>query len=213
MNKPEIENLKELIQNKSKIEDLQQHKPEGIIPRLDVIEQKIDAIGMFDKKKKKKEKPYKLKWKTRKDLKRIAKKNKVLVALLKTNRTIDFKVMPYKNEMIYYEDTWRRCALPFIWLLYGKTPTIVLPEWNLEPIGLEEYQKDRDSGNANADAQKIIIDAIEKNKVEQKGKFNAKVLIIVMVIIIVIIALVAIGAKYFNKPAVPTTTAPPVVVK
>lgn len=153
-------------------------KQRGVRERLDEVNEKLDLI--VPKVKEAKLKPFKFPFGIKSKLKALAKKNSVLVFLLKTNRTIEPLTAKIENDFIVVNDKYHNCSVDFIYMWLGKYPAIVLNEWDLNPIGTEDYYKAMESGR-NVNAQTVIIRAIEQAAVEQKQKISGKVWIWIII--------------------------------
>ena len=141
-------------------------KPEGLTGRIKEIDEKLDMLTQSHKIKKK---PFKLPFSVRNQLKTIAKKNKVLVILLRRNRTAEAKIVKIDQGFIIVNGKVHNLGPDYIFLWEGKTPCIVLPEWDLNPIGTEDYYKAVED-NRVADPQTIIIRAMRNVDKLQLGQ-------------------------------------------
>jgi hypothetical protein len=137
----------------------------GIKEQLTEIREHL-GIG---KEQPKKEKLFKLPFGIRMGSKAISKKGKVLVFTLKINGNIDIKVLPIINGMVNIGDKFFGVNPGQVYL-YNNIPTIILPEWDLEPIGLKTYI----DGTNKSDPEAIIIRAIEMKEAGVKKPFGGK---------------------------------------
>lgn len=132
---------------------------EGLNAKIDRL---IDSVESGSKRK---EKKFGLPFMTRTGASGKLKKNYVLVILLKTNGQVTIDFSPIQDEMVYIKstDTYHSATTDFIGY-YKKYPTIILPEWDLQPIPLnrEKLMKEATDEKRLADPQKVIIDAIKK---------------------------------------------------
>jgi len=94
------------------------------------------------------------------------KKNYVLVILLKTNGQIDFKFLPIENDTVYIKEnqTFHLASSDYIFQ-YKQWPTIILPEWSLEPISPKKLHEEAMKEGKWAYAQKPIIMAITQSEI------------------------------------------------
>ena len=158
------------------------------------INQKIDfLIEKLEKKEVKKVKgmkfnlPLDIKFRT----KLIAKKNRALIFLLKTNRDIEIKIVPIFNGMVMLKDSATNMekyydARADCFYIYKGIPVLMLPEWSLVPIGTKDYQ-DAEQNKKLANAQQVIIRAIETKEMQlgPKLKMDMKTIIIIGIIAII----------------------------
>lgn len=173
---PEYEQREVLSdENKQDEPQLEHNETVSVGRRLQDIEEKIDLIA--DSKQKGKDKKFKLKFGIKKELKNLAKKQKVLVCLLGTNRSAKFITATVKDEMIWINGIMHQCTMDFVYLMDGKWPMVVLPEWSLVPIGTKDYYDKYDANTASAAAERIIIRAIESAEVMDKKKLSGKTII------------------------------------
>lgn len=153
-------------------------KKMGLVGEISSLKEKMDLI--IEKGGVKKGKKFKLPFKVKGQLKALAKKGKVMVILLKTNRSIEMTSKKIENGFIQVAEKYYNCATAFVYLLFGKFPCIVLPEWDLNPIGTKDYL-DAVKDGRKADAQDMIIRAMENKENMQRGKMGGKTLIFVIV--------------------------------
>ena len=97
----------------SKAEDT--HKS-GLTSQIEDLHKKLDALTGISEIKKGKDKTFKLPWKVRRQLKVLAKKNKTLVFLLTSNRTIEPLTTDIKNGLVKITDKIYQCDTPFIYM-------------------------------------------------------------------------------------------------
>ena len=128
------------------------------------------------------------------EAKKAYKRSKILIILLKRDRTIDFKVVQMMNGMIYIGDTPHQCATDFVFMVKGKIPCLVIKEWDLEPVGTEDYYVAVEKGRTTEPAT-IILRAIEEKQRElEQKKISGKTLLW-----IILGAAVIIGLFMMNK--------------
>lgn len=174
--------------------DSTQSKAGGLSEKINELNEKIDVLANISKEKTK-SKQFKVPWKIRRQLKVLAKKNKVLVFYLRSNRNIVPITTSIKDGLIKIEDKYYQCDLPFVYLWLGKFPAIVLPEFSMNPIGTNEYYKAMENKEGGVYSQTTFIRALEKAQEEQqkkKLKFGWVMLVLIGVGIMVYIF-------FFNK--------------
>ena len=118
--------------------DPQQSRIGGLSEKLNELNEKIDILADIKKDDKTKSKQFKVPWKIRRQLKSLAKKNKVLVFYLRANRNIIPITTSIQDGLIKIEDKYYQCDVPFIYLWLGKFPAIVLPEYSINPKSTKE---------------------------------------------------------------------------
>ena len=160
------------MDNLNKAVKIEEKKPKTLPERMANIEDTLNMMAKVDKKGK--IKPYKLKWKIKSKLKSVARKNKMLVWVLGTNGNMYGELVEMKGGFIIINGVPRKCTMDYRYLFNGKTPCIVLPEWSLEPIGLEAYYQKNPEGLPQADAEKLILAVSESGEVKTKGGLSGK---------------------------------------
>lgn len=146
--------------------------------RVKDIDTKLDMIT--EKNKLNAKKMFNLPFGVKGQLKSLAIKNRVLVFFLTTNRTIKPLIAEIKNDFIVINGTPHNCSNDFVFLWMGKYPAIVLPEWDLNPIGTQNYYEALEEGRT-ADAAKTIIKMIESGEIETKPKMSGKMWIFILI--------------------------------
>lgn len=164
----------------------------GLTAKVDSINEKLDM--MTESKLDKKYKQFNLPNKVTKELKKLGERNKVLVILLKTNRTIQPIITDIIDGFIAINGVPHNCSTDFIFMWKGKYPAIVLPEWDLNPIGTEDFYKalgEKRTANPVAVAIRMIN---SKEQLLKKGfEFDGKWWVFI------ILGAIAIGYLIFTK--------------
>lgn len=172
-----------VVEKPKSIEPVEIIKPKsdvkvGLNDRMASIEEKMDL--MIGKGRIKKGKPFKLPYKVKSQLKNIAEKGKVMVIYLGTNRNLGMTVAKVTRGGIIIDGKFRNCSMDFVYLYRGKIPCIVLPEWDLNPIGTKDYY-DAKEAKRNPDPQDVIISMIENKENQEKKKIGGKALLWILV--------------------------------
>lgn len=183
-------------------------KPIGMRQQLNDISETLDVITQKGKAVKKlKKKNFKLPFRVKSQLKKLAVKNKVQVMLLQRTRNIAPVIGEIRDGMLLIGDNVYEGAVKYTWLWGGKFPTMVVPEWDLsplskegidkmrQPLGAEELNKDTIKNYRSAEPQKIIIRAIEAKENQMLRKPTNVKAIVTTVIITIIIAAILFGGK------------------
>lgn len=157
---------------------IEEQKPLTLTEKVDDIRKNIELITP---KPKDKQKIFKLKWNIRSKLKKPHKTNRIVVHLLKINRNSTNVVAEIQDGMIKVNDKVHHCSTDFVYMLDGKYPEIILPEWSLMPIGTKDYYDAIENKQAGVDAQTVIIRAMERAEIESKKKLSGKVLIFILI--------------------------------
>lgn len=149
-------------------------EPKGLKSQLKEVNQRLEALSKVNKSTITKE--FKIPSKISREFKKMALKNKIMVLLLTRNRTMIPMITEVKDGFININGTPHQCSTDFIYLWKGKHPAIVLPEWDLNPIGTEDYYKAVEDKRV-ADPIAIAIRMIESKENLMKNKMNPKTLI------------------------------------
>jgi len=151
--------------------------PESLKDKMDKL------IGIFEEQGKRKKKGKQFRLPFGMGNKKKIQKGWVIVILLKTNKTMDIKFLPIENEMVYLKDneTFHLAAVDFV-MRYKKYPVIILPEWDLKPISVDELMGKCREDNNWALPQKVIINASKLIASQKKKGFGGGIIWIVIII-------------------------------
>jgi len=176
INKEQIKEIKDVdpinIENKH---------PIGLTSQLKEVNERLDLLTKDKTKKKNKE--FNVPNKIKRQLKKLALKNKLMVILLTRNRGMIPMITEIKDGFININGTPHQCSPDFIYLWKGKYPSIVLPEWDLNPIGTKDYY-DAVKDKRVADPIAIAIRMMENRESIMKNKLSPKVWIFIGLAII-----------------------------
>jgi len=124
-----------------------------------------DSVLMAEREsieKKMKKRSFKLPFKVKSQLKRLAKKNKIQVILMQRNKNFKPTIGELKYGMLVVDkENVVDCPLDCVGLWNGKTPTVILPDWDLRPISWSKLYKQTEEQKSWSDPQKIIIRRLE----------------------------------------------------
>jgi len=143
----------------------------GLTGQLKELNEKLNNITQETKAKKQiKKVAYKLPFRVKSQLKKLALKSKVQVILLQNNGNIKPTIAEIKSGMVMVGDKIYDGSPKGLWLWNGKFPTMVIPEWDLRPITREYLYNDAVDNKRLADPQTLIIRAMEfKESLQPKG--------------------------------------------
>lgn len=150
---------------------IEPNEGKGLKSTLNEVNKRLEIISKGNTKKEHKE--FSLPNKVKKQLKKLAIKNKVMVIYLTRNRSIIPMVTEIKDGFITINGTPHNCSADFMFLWKGKYPAIVLPEWDLNPIGTKDYY-DAVNENRIADPVAIAIRMMESKGNPSKLKLSPK---------------------------------------
>ena len=197
------------IKKKEEIKEPEEKKPKGIKRQLDDISETLEIITQKKKAEQKlKKKKFKIPFKVKSQLKKLAVKDKVQVMLLQRTRNIKPVIGEIRDGMLLIKDMVYNGSVDSTWLWNGKYPTHLVPEWDLQPLtpeGIEEMKHTSTMSpqelynycikfGRSAEPEKIIIRAIEAKQNQMlKGKTNVKAIVLTIVIVIIIMAVLLGG--------------------
>jgi len=147
------------------------NEKQGLKSTLEEVNKKLDVITNRNKKTAYKE--FSLPSQIKRQLKKLALKNKILVILLTRNRGMIPMVTEIKDGFVNIEGTPHQCAVDQVFLWKGKYPAMVIPEWDIRPIGTQDYY-DAVKNNTIADPIAIAIRMIENKENIMKNKMSSK---------------------------------------
>ncbi len=146
---------------------------DGKQPKKLSLVEKIDKInGFIDLKKIEEEHKnrFKLPW-NKKLSKGNVLKNYILVFLLKSNLQVVIKKVQITDNMIFLKETgtYHSVRADDIFIYDGKIPSIILPEWSLQPVSAEFLQQKVMDSKSWSFPQKVIIQAMKKSEEKKTG--------------------------------------------
>ena len=148
-------------------EEVKEEEPKEKSLRTEIRELK-EVIKEASSKKKKKDKTFNLPRKVKSQLRKSAEKSKVVVFLLKSNRSIQPIMTKMENGWVNINGVPRNCSTDFTFIWKKKYPAIVLPEWDINPIGTKDYYDAVKDGRA-ADPIATVIRLIKEGEILSKG--------------------------------------------
>lgn len=193
----ELEKKVEVKMKELKEKEAEKSKDEkhGLSTRLKEINEKLDTITRETKHSKTKKKAFKLPFRVKSQLKKLAKKNKVQVILLQNNRNIKPTIAELKDGMLLVGDKIYNGSANIVWLWNGKFPTVIVPEWDLEPLTPEGLYKDAKDNKRLSEPQTIIIRAMEYKESLKPKTIGGKMLIWLLIGGVVVFYILFAGGK------------------
>ena len=187
MKAPSQEAIIEKEKNLKIIEEVKESKDENPVvtedenksslkSTLKEVNEKLDVLTKRDKKKEQKE--FRLPSKIKRQLKKLALKNKVLVLYLTRNRGMVPMISEIRDGFVSINNMPYNCSTDFVFLWKGKYPAMVISEWDIRPIGTADYY-DAVANKTIADPIAIAIRMIENKENIMKNKVSPKVWIFV----------------------------------
>jgi hypothetical protein len=139
LEKPVIEKKEDINPVYKPIEkEVIKHSTGGLVSKLNELNEKVDAIVQINQEQT--HKKFALPNKIKSQLKKLAEKNKVLILLLRRNRSIEPMITDVKNGFVIINGIPRNCSLDFVFLWKGQNlPCMVVKDWDLEPVGTKDY--------------------------------------------------------------------------
>ncbi len=165
-------------------------QPKSMLQKMEKMEETLDRITELEEKGGKKKNfkiPGKVKRQTR-NLSKLMKKNRIQVLILKLTGDLDTTIGEVSMGRIIVGEFYWNAADNFVWRWQGKTPTALLPEWDMQPLTQKRLMQDTDQLKTWLHPQTILLRAIAaKQALEQrKGmKLNPMMLIVLVVVALV----------------------------
>ena len=190
----------------------EEKKPVGIKQKLNEISETLDVITQKDKAEKKlKKKNFKLPYRVKGKLKKLAVKNKVQVMLLQRTRNISPVIGEIKDGMLLVGKYVYNGSVDSTWLWRGKYPTHIVAEWDLQPLtpqGIDEMRQvnstspisptelynDTVKNHRAAEPQTIILRSIEAKQNKMLNKSTSVKAIVITIVVVIIIMAVLFGS-------------------
>lgn len=138
-------------------------------------------------KKKKKDKEFKLPFGIRTGSKGKIKKGHWLAIVLKHNCQVDFKLLPSERDLVYLPDSQTyHLAIPHLAWRYKNYPTLILQEWDMNPLMPSKLYGDTVEDKRLASAQLAILNKFMSGQVKpKKSGLGGKGLMLLIVAIVV----------------------------
>ena len=166
-------------------------EPKSLIQQMGELNTLMKGITEMDAKKLKKKNfkmPFKVKSAT-KNLKKMMEKNQVQVLLLKVTGAIQPTIGEINTGRLIVGEFYWNAADDICWGWLGKTPTVIVCEWDMQPLTKRRLMDDTNELKTWLHPQTIMIRLIEAKEAAEKsvGK-GMKPMMFVVIIIVVIIA-------------------------
>lgn len=175
-----------------------EQKPMTIPEQLKSLNEKIDIITKIDATKKKK-KEFKMPGSVRSRLKKLAKNNEVMVALLQENRNVFPTIGKIDNGMLIIGDRVYNGSAEGVWFWNGKFPCMLIPEWDLNPLTPNRLKNKTHEDKSLAYPGVVIMRALEsRERLEKLGarKFSPKMILIFFLVGAAVLYVLFGGAKF-----------------
>lgn len=194
LKRKEAEETNKILPPPEPIEDIK-GKKSGLKSRMDEINEKLDIITQEKHAKKEvKKKSFKLPFRVRSQLKKLALRNKVQVLLLQNNGNIKPLIAEIKEGMLIIGEKFYDGNPKGLWFWNGKFPTMLVAEWDLLPLSREALYNDAAGNKRLSNPQTIIIRGMElKEALQGKGLAGKSIIWIIIGGIVVFYVLFAGG--------------------
>lgn len=178
---------KEEVEEKPKVLE-PEVKKEGLKNKIDDIHEKLEVLTQEKQVKKKlKKKQFKVPMKIKGQLKKLAMKNKVQVLLLQNNRNMKPTIGEIKEGMLNVGGKSYNGAADFVWLWNGKFPTVIVAEWDINPLSASRLLDVTAKNKSWSDPQKIIIRAVEfKQTLDAGKKMSGKAIVWIGIAVVIV---------------------------
>ena len=144
------------------------------------IKEQLDYIAdKLDESKKKKK--FKMPLNVRMSKGRFRKKNYAIVQTIKTNGSVDFKVLEIKDNTIQVGDVYHDASADYV-LRYRNYPMLIIPEWNIKPFTPRENLEEAIKEGSLTSTEKFILARLKMDMIKPKMQMNFKVILIVIAV-------------------------------
>ncbi len=150
---------------------IEEKKPKGLTSQVEELNKKLQLVS--GNKKENQNKPFALPGNVKRQLKKLALKNKVLVIMLRRNRNMQPMITDIRNGFIFIDGTPYNCSMDFVFLWKGKYPAIVVKEWDLSPVGTQDYYEALAEGRT-AEPIATVIRMLENKETLTKKTVDVK---------------------------------------
>lgn len=153
-------------------------KPVPLIKQIETLNQQVNALQQITEKQK--SKAFKLKFPIKFSGKRainLWKKNKILVISLKNDKVATPVIGELKDGNCIVDGIHHDGGNEFVWLWRGKVPIMIIPQWDINPIGTKQYIDALKEGRTSYH-QRVTIRALQAAKQDLEKKRLAPGMII-----------------------------------
>lgn len=137
----------------------------------------------------KKEKAFKLPWKSRTG-KAAVKKGYATVCVINENRSVNFKKIFIDGDGAALLDKFPRVASADYTLIYNGKPFYIIPSWSMKPFSPVENYEQTKKENMHVLGRRLVLSKLEGEKIKPKGAGFG-------MIGWIILGAIVIGAIYF----------------
>ena len=136
-------------------------------------------------------KGFKLPFGVENGIKSKTKNNYCIVQTIGDNGTVDFKLMPIQNNMIYIAatDTWHMATSNYI-LRYKNYPMLIQPTFDSEPFSINKQFNDAFAEGRLTTWQKFYINVMNLSQMKPKMQFSGKTIFIIGILVVIAIAFI-----------------------
>ena len=166
-------------------------KPKSLLSRVDSIEDNLNRLtGLAPTKEQKKrfKFPGFVKRQTR-NLKKLMEKNKVQAIVMKLSGGLQPTIADVSMGRIIVGEFYWDAADDYVWQWLGKTPTALLPEWDMKPLTKRRLVEDTNKLKTWIHPQTIILRQIAAMRADEgRGKFQFKPMMWIIIGVVLIAA-------------------------
>jgi hypothetical protein len=144
---------------------------QGLKSKLEEVNEKLDILTKRNKKTETKE--FSLPSKFKKQLKKLALRNKILVIYLTRSKGMLPLVCEIRDGFVLINKTPHQCEVDQVFLWKGKYPSMVVKEWDIQPIGTSDYYEAIENKTLSSPVN-IVLRMIENRENIMKNKLSNK---------------------------------------
>ena len=109
-------------------------------------------------------------------------KNYCVVFFIRTNGSMDIKLLPIKENTITYNEQIYSATSEFI-MKYKKYPVLIIPEWTSIPFSPADNYTEAERKKTLTAGQKYIMTKMKMDAIKPGMNFNIKTIIIIVAIL------------------------------
>lgn len=172
-----------------KVAESQSQKP--LKEQLKDLNYQMATMSTFLKKDKSRMTKVKFPFKVKAAMRKAWKKNKITVLYLRNDNIIDCKIGERVDGNVIVNGIHHDGGKEYVWLWRGKKPIMIIPEWDIQPVGTKQYQDAMTEGRSTY-PERIILRAMKMIEVGTGKKMNP------MTIVWIVLACIIGGYLLFS---------------
>jgi len=125
---------------------------------------------------------FKLPWGIKLGLGKTLKKNYAIVFFIRTNSSMDIKLLPIEDDTIMFNEQIYSATSSFV-MRYKKYPVLIIPEWNSVPFSPAENYERAEREKTLTAGQKYIMTKMRLDAIKPKMNLNIKTIVVIIAVL------------------------------